>query len=138
MQVEKIMSAPVQSTTPSTPISEAAAKMREHCVGALVVMEGNKPAGIVTDRDIVVRALADQFKDRPVRDAMSPNVFVCDARQDVAIVSGLMGDHQVRRLLVVDGQNNVVGIVSLADIAEHASEELAGQALGEISENRSG
>lgn len=138
MQVEKIMSAPVQSTTPSTPISEAAAKMREHCVGALVVMEGDTPAGIVTDRDIVVRALADQFKDRPVRDAMSPNVFVCDARQDVAVVSGLMGDHQVRRLLVVDGQNNVVGIVSLADIAEHASEELAGQALGEISENRSG
>lgn len=138
MQVEKIMSAPVQSTTPSTPISEVAAKMREHCVGALVVMEGDKPAGIVTDRDIVVRALADQFKDRPVRDAMSPNVFVCDARQDVAVVSGLMGDHQVRRLLVVDGQNNVVGIVSLADIAEHASEELAGQALGEISENRSG
>jgi CBS domain-containing protein len=118
------------------PISEAAAKMRKHSIGALVVMDGDEPAGIVTDRDIVVRVLAKQFKDRPVSEAMSPQVFVCDARQDVATVTGLMGDHQVRRLLVLDEQNKLVGIVSLADIAEHASEELAGQALGEISESR--
>lgn len=136
MQVNKIMSTPVYRTTLSAPISEAAAKMRKHDVGALVVMDGDEPAGIVTDRDIVVRVLANQFKDRPVSDAMSTRIFVCDALQDVAAVSGLMGDHQVRRLLVMDGQNNVVGIVSLADIAEHASEELAGQALGEISECR--
>lgn len=137
MKVEKIMSAPVQSTTPSAPISEAAAQMREHCVGALVVMDGEEPAGIVTDRDIVVRVLAKQCQDLPVREAMSSRVFACDVRQDVAEVSGLMGDHQVRRLLVMDGQNRLVGLVSVADIAEHASEELAGQALGEICEDRS-
>lgn len=137
MQVNRIMSAPVVKITPSTPISEAAALMREHDVGALVVMADGEPAGIVTDRDIVIRVLARQCEDLPVREAMSRRIFTCHARQDVEAVSGFMGDQQVRRLLVVDQRKNLVGIVSVSDIAEHASEELAGQALGEICENRS-
>lgn len=112
--------------------------MRQHDVGALVVMADGEPAGIVTDRDIVIRVLARRCADLPVREAMSRQVFTCHAIQEVEAVSGVMGDHQVRRLLVLDQQENPVGIVSVSDIAEHASEELAGQALGEISENRSG
>lgn len=131
------MSAPLISTTPSTPVSKAAAQMREHDVGALVAMEAGKVAGIVTDRDIVIRSLAQSSVDSLVADAMTPEMIACRAGQDVTEACALMGDHQVRRLLVLDERGRPVGIVSLADIAEHASERLAGESLGEISEDRS-
>ena len=136
MEVRKIMSAPLISTTPSALVSEAAAQMREHGVGVLVAMQHGRPAGIVTDRDIVIRALADGLENGTVGRAMSQPLFACYVDQDVAEVSGLMGDHQVRRLLVLDRQDKPVGMVSVGDITENASEGLAGQALGEISEER--
>lgn len=140
MLVRKVMSSPVISVTPDTTIRDAAELMRTHGVGALPVLEDGTPIGIVTDRDIVIRALAARgFSlglDTSVKDIITRNVITCFADHDVAEAAALMGEERVRRLLVIERSGAPVGILSLGDIAEHVSEELAGQALGEISEAR--
>jgi len=134
------MSSPVIGATTTTTIREAAERMRAQDVGTLPVFRDDRPIGIVTDRDIVLRALgAPGFmlgSDTAVTDIMSCDLITCSVEGDVAEAAALMGERQVRRLLVIDRAGAVVGILSLGDIAEHASEELAGQALGEISEAR--
>ena len=134
------MSSPVIGATTTTTIREAAERMRAQNVGTLPVFRDDRPVGIVTDRDIVLRALgAPGFmlgSDTAVADIMSRDLITCSVEGDVAEAAALMGERQVRRLLVIDRAGAVVGILSLGDIAEHASEELAGQALGEISEAR--
>lgn len=136
MRVGKVMSSPVVATTPSASISEAAAQMRRHDVGALVVVAQGELPGIVTDRDIVRRLLARSALDAPVAAAMTHRAVTCSEDQDVAEAAALMGDAQIRRLPVVDRSGRVVGMLSLGDIAENVSEGLAGQALGEICETR--
>ena len=140
MRVSKVMSSPVISATPETTIREAAERMRAHGVGALPVIRGDLPIGIVTDRDIVIRALAAKGfmlgLDTAVADIMSRDVITCLPDDDVAEAAALMGEDRIRRLLVIDHAGMPVGVLSVGDIAEHVSEELAGQALGEISEAR--
>ena len=140
MLVRKVMSSPVISATPDTTIRDAAGRMRTYDVGTLPIIQECTPIGIVTDRDIVIRALAAKGfalgLDTSVKDIITRNVITCFADQDVAEAAGLMGEERVRRLLVIDRSGVPVGILSVGDIAEHVSEELAGQALGEISEAR--
>lgn len=134
------MSSPVVSVTASATILEAAQRMRAHDIGALPVFDDNRPIGFLTDRDIIMRALAAAEiipgLESVVKDIMSPDILACFEDQDVTAAAALMGDRQVRRLLVIDKSGVPVGILSLGDIAEHVSEELAGQVLGEISEER--
>jgi CBS domain-containing protein len=140
MFVRKVMSSPVVSVTASATILEAAQRMRAHDIGALLVFDDNRPIGFLTDRDIIMRALAAAEiipgLESVVKDIMSPDILACFEDQDVTAAAALMGDRQVRRLLVIDRSGVPVGILSLGDIAEHVSEELAGQVLGEISEER--
>ncbi|TVS00969.1 MAG: CBS domain-containing protein [Rhodobacteraceae bacterium] len=140
MLVGKVMSSPVISVTNATTIRAAAGKMRAHGVGTLPVLENQRPVGIVTDRDIVTRALGTPgFAPGPengIRDIMSPDVITCFDNQQVTEAAALMGESQVRRLLAVDRAGAPVGMLSVGDIAEHVSEELAGQVLGEVSEAR--
>lgn len=138
MEVQKVMSRPVHSVRPRTTIREAAGLMRKHDVGILAVEENGLPIGIVTDRDIVIRILPD-WPDAgalPVSDAMSLAPISCFADQDVTLAAAIMGDEQIRRLPVLARSNRLVGMLSIGDIAEAVSEELAGQALGEICEGR--
>lgn len=134
------MSSPVIGASAVTTIRDAAEQMRAHGVGSLPIMQDHKVIGIVTDRDIVTRALAAQGialgPDAKVASIMSHGVITCRADQDATEAAVLMGERQVRRLVVIERADAPVGILSLGDIAEHASEELAGQALGEISEAR--
>lgn len=138
MQVDAIMSRPVFGVEPSSTIREAAALMRRHDVGALAVIDRGRPVGMVTDRDMVVAALADagDAGARSVAEAMSPGPFACHDDQSIAEAAALMGDMQIERLLVLDRNGRLVGIVSVGDIAVKASEVLAGQAIGEICEDR--
>ncbi|WP_296643404.1 CBS domain-containing protein [Roseinatronobacter sp.] len=140
MLVEKVMSSSMFSATAETTIRDAAKQMREHDVGALPVLQDGRPIGIVTDRDIVIRALAPQGfafgPDTRIGDIMTRKVITCFADQDAAEAAALMGEERIRRLLVVDRTGVASGILSVGDIAEHVSEELAGQAMGEISEAR--
>jgi len=140
MLVRKVMSSPVISATPETTIRDAAELMRANGAGALPVLQDGRPVGIVTDRDIVIRALAARGfargSDTSIGDLITRNVITCFADQDASEAAAMMGEARVRRLLVIDRSDATVGILSVGDIAEHVSEELAGQALGEINEAR--
>lgn len=138
MQVSTILSRPVICVAPHDRISRAAALMRDHDIGALAVVERTRPVGIITDRDIVLRALTNLAVIREPRmgDLMSPDPVFCFADQTIVEAAAIMGDSQIRRLLVIDRSGHLSGILSVGDIAENASEELAGQALGEITETR--
>ncbi|MDR9486073.1 MULTISPECIES: CBS domain-containing protein [Sediminimonas] len=138
MQINDLMSRFIVSVSPGTSVHDAAQRMQKHGIGALPILDGGDPVGIITDRDIVTRILSvgDARADTPVGPAMSPRPAFCLADQDVTVAAALMGDLQVRRLLVRDRRGRVVGVLSIGDIAEKASEELAGQVLGEVTERR--
>lgn len=138
MNVRSVMSQTDLWLSPWSTVREAAAIMRDKDVAALPVKSDGSPLGLVTQRDIVVRLLPEpnDAGSRPVGDAMTRHPVSCFADQDVAEAAVIMGDAQVRYLLVLDGSGSLVGMLSVDDIAENASEELAGQALGEIVERR--
>ena len=134
MLVSRIMRAPVTTITPDTSVQVAAALMAKLDLGALPVCEDGRLVGIVTDREIVVRWAARSVVNSPVAPFMSPDVVTCRADQTVKEAAYLMSDMQIRRLGVLDAEGAVVGMITLGDIARDASEELAGQTLGEIVE----
>lgn len=119
MQVSEVMNRSVASIDPNAMIRDAARQMRDQDVGALVVMEDDQPIGMVTDRDLVVRAIATErgFGVTAVRETMSEGVAAC--REDVSTeeAAKIMSDHKVRRLPVLDGDGRLVGVIGLADIA---------------------
>jgi CBS domain-containing protein len=128
MKVRDIMTprARLQWVYPNTPLVQAARVLREHNIGALPVLEGEKVAGIATDRDLVVRGLAldrDPFRTL-VRDVMSKTLRAVRPEDDVAQLCEAMAKHQVRRMLVLEDER-LVGIVTLADVARHDVAELA-------------
>jgi CBS domain-containing protein len=133
--VSEIMSSDVQVVAPDDSLRAAAQLMQDRDVGALPVCEGNTLLGIVTDRDIAVRGVAgglDPDQDR-VSDVMTDGVEVCTADDDAQDVMRLMGELQVRRLPVVDGDGRLMGIVSLADLATRQSADID-RTVREISE----
>ncbi len=136
MLVSRIMRKPVTVITPDTPVQAAAVLMANLEVGALPVCEEGHPVGIVTDRDIVVRWAIKPACDIPIGQIMTPRVATCLADQSIEQAAYKMSDLQIRRLVVLDGVGDIVGIVTLGDIANDACEELAGQTLGEIVELR--
>ncbi|HEX6986600.1 MAG TPA: CBS domain-containing protein, partial [Planctomycetaceae bacterium] len=123
-----------------TPIQEAARKMAEMNIGFLVVTGGDEtapePLGVVTDRDIVVRAVAEGLgPDTPVEEAMTPTVHVVDDSLSVEEAASLMKDKQIRRLVIRGADGELAGVVSLGDLAcDGDDEELAGETLEAISE----
>jgi len=137
MKVSEIMSRNVECVDPDTSIKEIAQKMRLLDVGFVPICEGNRVIGTLTDRDITIRHVADGQNPYRVkaRDIMTPHVFYCYAEQDVEEVGRYMQEHEVRRVLIFDRGENLVGVVSLGDIFKSAGEEwLAGETLREIAE----
>ncbi len=118
-RIAEIMSTDVRSIQPQESLRRAAQWMRELDVGALPVCDGERLLGMLTDRDITVRAVADGLSPDQacVSDIMSPEVFVCSADQDAEAAERLMGEQQLRRLPVVDADQRLVGIVALGDLA---------------------
>jgi CBS domain-containing protein len=135
--VQRIMDAYVPRAGPDMPVRTVARLMRDHSVGALPVVEDGRLVGIVTDRDLVCRLLADG-PDLPatVASLMSAEPITCTEDQSIAEAAAIMGDHQVRRLPVLDRDGRLVGMVAIDDVACNASERLAGEALGEVVEKR--
>jgi CBS domain-containing protein len=130
MIVQHVMSRDVRTVAPESTIREAARIMAEADVGALPVAAGDRLAGMVTDRDIAIRAIAvGKGPDTTVGEVMTHDVLYCHEDEDVSDISENMADMQVRRLPVVDVDKRLVGIVSLADIALGADTEEAGEAL---------
>jgi CBS domain-containing protein len=119
MKVREIMNSQVQQISSSAMISEAANRMKIHNVGVLPVLQDNKIIGMLTDRDIVVRAVAVGMNPRMtvVKDIITPEVLYCSEDDDIEKAAKIMEDSQVRRLLVLGSEDTVVGLLSLGDIA---------------------
>lgn len=135
MQVREAMSDDVRIAAPNQPIRDAAMLMAKIDAGSLPVGENDRLVGMITDRDIAVRAIAlGKGPDTPVRDVMSQEVKYCFEDDDVNEVAQNMADIKVRRLPVLNKSKRLVGIVSLGDLAIADGPANAGEALCGISE----
>ena len=135
MEIRDVMTKDVDLVSTATTLAEAARIMRDDDVGAVPVAEDDRLVGMLTDRDIVVRAIADG-KDpgaTPASEAMTEKVLYCFDDQPVEEVAQNMGEQQIRRLLVVTRDKRLVGIVSLGDLSTSGAARTAGEALEDIS-----
>lgn len=134
MRISDIMTRNVRVVSPDRTIQEAAKLMDDMNVGVLPVCDGQRLRGIITDRDITVRATAARLPPDTtrVRDVMTDNVWWCFDDDDVGHIVQLMSEHQIRRLPVIDHDKHLVGIVALGDLATD-SESDASRALHRIS-----
>lgn len=138
MRVSEIMTEHVQGIGVDTTVREAAELMKELDVGVLPVLNGGMPAGVITDRDIVLRSVANggDADGARVSDIMSPATVTCRHSDDVAQVAQVMEQRRVRRVLVLDDRGGVAGIVSLGDIAVSShGEALGGEVLRRVSQH---
>jgi CBS domain-containing protein len=136
MQLSEIITREVETVRPETSAREAAQRMRSMDVGALPVCDGRRLLGMVTDRDLAIRVLAEGRDPNatPVQDAMTPDVCYAFEDDDVQRAADIMKDRQIRRLPVVDREKHLVGIVALGDIATTGQDKLSGDALEQISQ----
>jgi CBS domain-containing protein len=136
MKVTEFMTQDVETVSPDQPIREAAQFMLRADAGAMPVSEGDKLIGMVTDRDIAVRGVAEGLgPDTPVRDVMTEGLVYCFDDDEVEEVAMKMSDAQVRRMPVLSRQGeNLVGIVSLGDISRSDHGEAASVALDGITD----
>ncbi|HZW22173.1 CBS domain-containing protein [Noviherbaspirillum sp.] len=137
MRVADAMTRDVQLASPDQSIIEAAKMMADGDCGSLPVGENDRLVGMVTDRDIVIRALAQGRTDCTIRDVMSQDIKYCFEDDDIDDVAHNMGDLQIRRLPVLSKDKRLVGIVSLGDITHTADTGIAGEALSSITEKAS-
>jgi CBS domain-containing protein len=135
MKVKDAMTSEVRVVSPAQTIRDAAKLMAELDVGALPVAENDRLVGMITDRDIAVRAVAEGLPaDTPISKIMSPEVLYCFDDQRLEEVTRNMGDVQVRRLPVVNRDKRLVGIVSFADLARSEQPTTVGRAVSQVSE----
>lgn len=136
MELRDIMTKHVHVVSPATTIREAAKQMRDLDTGFLPVCDEQAVIGLVTDRDIVVRALADgKDADSAVTSAMTETIVCMYEDDDVEEAAQVMEEKQIRRLIVLNRNQELAGIVSLADLSrEVGDEELSGEILKNVSE----
>jgi CBS domain-containing protein len=137
MKLVDVMTREVRFVSPEDSLHEAARSMAEGGVGALPVCDGGRLVGMVTDRDIVVRSVARGEEPRVVRvaDAMTYDVECCSEDASLDEVGRRMAERQVRRIVVLDGGKNIVGIVSLGDLARgRGNAPVVARTIEEISE----
>lgn len=135
-KIRDIMSHHVVSVTPQDNIYEIAVKMKENDIGFIPVLDGKKLVGVVTDRDLVIRGYAEKHSgSTSVNEVISKDIVTVSPDDSVDKAAELMADDKIRRLPVVEG-GNLVGVVAIGDLAVRGTtEEEAGKALSEISEN---
>ena len=137
MNVRELMTDNVQTIEPQTTLKDAAAQMSALDVGFLPVVENDVLAGVLTDRDIVVRAVAlglDPAQSQ-AKDFMTRDPLTCDADDDVDMACQRMKDKQVRRLIVTQKGKAQIGVIALGDLAAHrATGDEAGEVLQQVSE----
>jgi CBS domain-containing protein len=138
MQLKEIMTADVAVIVPEASLQEAAQQMQRLDIGALPVCDGDQLVGMLTDRDMTVRAVAEGCSPTTttVREVMSPDLVYGFADQEVQDATRLMEQYQVRRLPVLNRQKRLVGIVALADLAVRSGNQaLTGEVLEQVSES---
>ncbi|HEX2696970.1 MAG TPA: CBS domain-containing protein [Anaerolineales bacterium] len=137
MKVNEIMTTDVEVIQPNDTLQTAALKMRKRDIGLLPVMDGHQLVGMLSDRDIILRATAEGMDPKAAlgRDLMTSPVVSCYQDQDVKDAAEIMEKHQVRRLAVLDRKNEaLVGVLSLSDLAVTGNYKLSGEILQHVSE----
>ncbi|BBC35002.1 Oxidoreductase [Streptomyces graminofaciens] len=133
--VSDVMTASPVTVEPQTPVTTVARMMRDENIGAVLVAEGERLRGLVSDRDLVVRAMAEggDPSRMTVAEACSEDLVTVKPGDDLTRAVKVMREHSVRRVPVVDDSQHAVGIVSIGDLA---IERDPGSALGDISSTR--
>ena len=135
MRVSEVMTRDVETIRPDQTAQEAASFMLRADAGSIPVTENERLVGMITDRDIAVRGVAQGHgPDTPVRDLMSGGLVVARVDDDVEEVATKMSEAQVRRLPVIDQDDRLCGIVSLGDLSREADDESAAEALEGVSQ----
>jgi len=137
MQLKEFINFLVETVQSKDTIQQAAEKMRELDVGSLPVCEGGQLVGMITDRDITIRAVAKGSAptSTKVREVMTPEVLFCFENEGVEEAARLMRENQVRRILVLNEEKELVGITSLGELATATGDRLlAGETLESVSE----
>jgi CBS domain-containing protein len=134
MKIKDIMSKDVEIVSPDTLLHEVAKKMQRRDCGCVVVVKDDRVVGVVTDRDIAIRCVAEQHDPTgtTAEKVMSPEILFCHETDEADDVARNMGTNKIRRLPVLNAEKKLVGIVTLGDLASHTNYELCGQTLGLI------
>ena len=124
-----------RTLSPDSTIVDAARAMREEDAGMMPVVDGDKLVGVITDRDIAIRAVADgrDPAETHARELMSERLVTIDPDQDLDEAMRLMAEHQVRRLPVCEEDGRLVGVLAQADVARRAGDSRAGDTVEKIS-----
>ena len=137
MKLSEIMTREVEIIQPDDTLRLAAQKMRNRDIGFLPVCDGDTLMGVLSDRDITIRALADGMDINVMlgRDLMTTPAIYCFDDQDVKDAAKLMGENQIRRLVILGRESErVVGVISLGDLARKGITDISGQVLQRVSE----
>ena len=139
MKVKDAMHKGAEWVTPETPVSQLAKKMKELDIGALPVGENDRLIGMVTDRDITCRAVADgrDAKKLTARDVMSSGILYCNDTEELEDALRIMEKNQVRRLPVINAKKRMVGMLSIGDVSHAASREMSGEVITAVSAHHS-
>ena len=129
-----VMTRNPKTVEPGTSIKDAAKLIKTEEVGALPVVEGGRLTGMITDRDIVIRAVAENKLDATVGDIASKDVVSIDPQQSLEEAARLMAQHQIRRLPVCEEDGRLVGIIAQADVAQIGHDQLTGEVVQRISQ----
>ena len=124
MRCRELMTSNVKTATREMPLRDVAALMRDGDMGSIPVVENGKLVGIVTDRDIVIRSIAEgKGSESPIGDAMTTEIFSVKPDDFVFEAIRIMGEKQVRRIPVIDDEGGLAGIIAMADVALEMEDE---------------
>jgi CBS domain-containing protein len=136
MKVKEVMHKGVDWVAPDTPVTGLAKLMRQHDIGAIPIGENDRLIGMVTDRDIVCKGLAENSFDArraTARDVMTPGIHCCGEDDDLAKAVRHMEELKVRRLPVINKNKRMVGILTLGDVSRSAPSDLLSEILKSVS-----
>jgi|KBSMisStandDraft_5_1062788.scaffolds.fasta_scaffold446626_3 CBS domain-containing protein len=136
MLCEQIMKRDIECVSPTDTVADAARRMRDEVVGFLPVCdESREVLGTITDRDIVIRAIAESLPSTtPVEDVMSGEIVSCSPRDDVGVALELMAENRKSRIMCLDEDGQLAGVISLSDIAQLEEAGEATETLRQISQ----
>jgi CBS domain-containing protein len=136
VNIREVMTSDPRTVSSGSTIAEAARLMRDEDTGVVPIVDGERLAGVITDRDIAVKVVADggDPQSTKVDEVASKDLVTIDPEQSLDEALRLMAQHQVRRLPVTEEDGRLVGIVSQADVARHASAKRTGEVVEEISQ----
>lgn len=136
MKLKEIMTDNVEVIHPDDTLQVAAEKMRDRDIGFLPVCDGDRLIGVLTDRDLITRALADGMDPKTIlgRDLITSPAIYCFDDQSVDEAAKIMHDNQIRRVVILGRDKQMVGVISLGDLAMSADDKLTGEVLQSVSE----